>query len=226
MEKSESIANLAKALVEVQKTDLFALTDKDNPFFKKKYADLSSVWIAARKPLTENGLSVVQTMDIHADGVIIETTLLHVSGEYMTGKLLIQPEKNTPQGIGSAITYGRRYALAAIVGIAPEDDDGEGAMNRKKTPPPVDHTKAADALIKALRETTTIPHKDNWKKKHTTEINNLDEPNRTRVIKAGEEHTTKLKETFKKEKAAEEAAAKIKEAQDIFSGKDKHQLGD
>jgi len=134
MNKSDKIDNLAKALAEVQKTDLFALTDKDNPFFKSKYADLSSVWTAARKPLTDNGLSVVQTMDIVDSGVIIETTLLHTSGEYISGRLLIVPEKQTPQGIGSAITYGRRYALAAIVGISPEDDDAESAMNRDKSP--------------------------------------------------------------------------------------------
>jgi len=100
------------------------------------------------------------------------------------------------------------------------------STDNDEPPSPVDYTKAADALIKSLKETTTIPHKDNWKKKHSTEINNLDEPNRARVIKAGEEHTTKLKEAFKRGKAAEEVAANIKEAQDIFSGKGKHQLGD
>ena len=131
MNKSESIENLAKALVEVQKTELFALTDKDNPFFKSKYADLSSVWTAARHPLTANGLAVIQTMDIADNGVIIETTLIHTSGEYVSGRLLIAPEKKTPQGVGSAITYGRRYGLSAIIGISPEDDDAENAMNRK-----------------------------------------------------------------------------------------------
>ena len=132
MNKSDNISELAKALVEVQKTELFALTDKENPFFHSKYADLSSVWAAARKPLTDNGLSIVQTTDIADNGIIIETTLLHISGEYISGRLLIAPEKQTPQGIGSAITYGRRYALAAIIGISPEDDDAESAMDGKK----------------------------------------------------------------------------------------------
>ena len=133
MNKSDSISKLAQALCEAQKTELFALTDKENPFFKSRYADLSSVWSAIRKPLTDNGLSVVQTMDISDGGVIIETTLLHISGEYISGKLKMTPEKQTPQGVGAAITYGRRYALSAIIGIAPEDDDVEGAMDRKKT---------------------------------------------------------------------------------------------
>ena len=132
MDKSESIIELAKALCEVQKTELFALTDKKNPFFKSKYADLSSVWNAIRLPLTINGLAITQTTTSgNADGVTIETTLMHVSGEYVSGALYIKPEKNTPQGLGSAITYGRRYALMGIVGIAPEDDDGERAMARK-----------------------------------------------------------------------------------------------
>lgn len=132
MNKSESIAELAKALCEVQKTELFALTDKENPFFKRKYADLSSVWDAIRVPLTDNCLSITQTTTSgNPDGVTIETTLMHTSGEYVSGSLYIKPEKNTPQGLGSAITYGRRYALMGIVGIAPEDDDGERAMARK-----------------------------------------------------------------------------------------------
>lgn len=189
MKKSESISNIAQALCEVQKTALFALTDKNNPFFKSKYADLSSVWEVARKPLTENGLSIVQTMDISENGgVIIETTLIHTSGEYMTGKLLMSPEKDTPQGIGSAITYARRYSLSAMVGIAPEDDDGEAAMSRKKNK----NDEIANELIKDLEKTTSIPLKDNWKNKHKKEINNLDEKNKGRVISAGTKHTKKL----------------------------------
>ena len=132
MDKSESIAKLAAALCEAQKTELFALTSKKNPFFKSKYADLSSVWDAIRLPLTSNGLAITQTFaNDNMDGVTIETALMHISGEYISGSLHIKPEKNTPQGTGSAITYGRRYALMAIIGISPEDDDGERAMARK-----------------------------------------------------------------------------------------------
>ena len=133
MNKSDSIKNLAGALCEAQKTELFALTSKKNPFFKSKYADLSSVWDAIRLPLTRNGLAITQTFaNDNTDGVTIETTLMHISGEYISGSLHIKPEKNTPQGAGSAITYGRRYALMAIIGISPEDDDGERAMARKR----------------------------------------------------------------------------------------------
>ena len=131
MEQSASIENLAKAMVEVQKNDLFALKDSDNPFFKSKYADLSSVWSSARKPLTDNGLCVIQTNRASGNGaIIIVTTLMHESGEWIRGELALTPDKNTPQGAGSAVTYGRRYGLQSIVGICPEDDDGNNASGK------------------------------------------------------------------------------------------------
>jgi len=131
MEQSASIENLAKAMVEVQKNDLFALKDSDNPFFRSKYADLSSVWSSARKPLTDNGLCVIQTNRASGNGaIIIVTTLMHVSGEWIRGELELTPDKNTPQGAGSAVTYGRRYGLQSIVGICPEDDDGNNASGK------------------------------------------------------------------------------------------------
>lgn len=130
MNKSETIGELAKALVQVQAKIEGAKMDSENPFFKSKYADLSSIWEACRKPLTANGLAVVQTADTDDSRVIIETTLLHTSGEWISGRLAITPMKPDPQGVGSAITYARRYCLAAIVGICPEDDDAEGAMAR------------------------------------------------------------------------------------------------
>ncbi|KKN76466.1 hypothetical protein LCGC14_0369750 [marine sediment metagenome] len=132
MKKSDTIGELAQALVQVQKVLEGAKKDSTNPFFKSKYADLSSVWDACRKPLAENNLAVIQTMDTYEGaGFIIETTLAHISGEWISGRLSITPVKDDPQGIGSAITYGRRYTLAAIVGVCPEDDDAESAMDRK-----------------------------------------------------------------------------------------------
>ena len=134
MNKSESIVQLARALTLAQKDMEKASMDSANPFFKSKYADLTSVWEACRKPLTDNGLSIVQTLDISgvSESQVLETILLHNSGEWISGILKLNPVKNDPQGMGSAITYARRYSLAAMVGICPEDDDGEGAMKRQK----------------------------------------------------------------------------------------------
>ena len=134
MNKSESIVQLARALTLAQKDMGKASMDSANPFFKSKYADLTSVWEACRKPLTDNGLSIVQTLGIAgvSESQVLETILLHNSGEWISGILKLNPVKDDPQGYGSAITYARRYSLAAIIGVCPEDDDGEGAMKRQK----------------------------------------------------------------------------------------------
>lgn len=134
MNKSESTAKIAAALCQVQGKLEGAAKSCENPFFKKKYVDLAATWDACRSLLAENNLAVVQTLGLaDGKGVIVDTTLLHVSGEWIGGSLYLPATKEDPQAIGSAITYGRRYALAAIIGICPEDDDGESAMGRGKT---------------------------------------------------------------------------------------------
>ena len=142
MEHSEQINELATALAKAQGDLKGAKKDSKNPFFHSSYADLASVWDACREPLSKNGLSVVQTTDWvvgEEHCLLLLTTLLHSSGQWITGKLLIKPVKDDPQGLGSAITYARRYALSAIVGIAAEDDDAESAMGRKGNPPDKHH---------------------------------------------------------------------------------------
>jgi len=147
MNRSESIAELSAALAKAQGVMEGATKDSSNPFFKSKYADLSAVWDACRKPLTDNGLCVVQTADFipeHPDMVCIETTLCHSSGEWIQGRLAVKPIKADPQSVGSCITYLRRYSLQSMVGIAPEDDDGNAASGQgAKTP-----TTAKKAEIK------------------------------------------------------------------------------
>ena len=132
--------NLATALCNMQKIDLLAVTDSKNPFHNAKYADLASVWAAIRKPLTDNGLAVLQTTEPYQDGITVVTTLLHTSGESTSARLSCEVPKSKPdkngqvkpniQGLGSTITYLRRYSLIAMVGVAPIDDDGEAAMGR------------------------------------------------------------------------------------------------
>ena len=125
---SENLADLAAALCAVQGELKPAIKQADNPFFKSKYVDLPGVWEAIRPLLSKNGLSVVQTFTASADGPTIVTTLMHKSGQWVSSELFLKPAKSDPQGVGSAITYGRRYALAAMVGVvADEDDDGNAA---------------------------------------------------------------------------------------------------
>lgn len=133
--QSDSIKELTIALVKVQGVIEGAVRDSENPFFRSRYADLSSVWNACRKPLSDNGLAVIQTMGVEGTTSSCDTlvtTLVHTSGEWIRGSMRLHPVKLDPQGQGSAMTYARRYSLAAIVGIAPEDDDAELAMGREK----------------------------------------------------------------------------------------------
>ncbi len=120
---------MAAALAKAQGQLQGAKKDSENPFFKSKYADLSAVWEACRTPLAQNGLAVIQTTDAEDENgsIPVETILVHESGEWISGLLKVRPVKDDPQGMGSALTYARRYALSAIVGVAPEDDDGNAA---------------------------------------------------------------------------------------------------
>lgn len=130
MQTSEQINELATALAKAQGSMGGALKDSANPFFKSRYADLESVWNACRKALADNGLSVVQSASAVEGGVAVTTMLLHSSGQWMRDTLPLHPKDLSPQGIGSAITYGRRYALAAMAGVYQTDDDAEAAHGR------------------------------------------------------------------------------------------------
>jgi hypothetical protein len=129
MNKSESIAALAAALAKAQGSIRGALKDSDNPFFKSKYADLASVVEAIREAFASNGIAYVQTIEpSEKNEVRVETILMHASGEWIACGILALPvAKADAQGVGSAITYARRYSLSAAAGVAPEDDDGNAA---------------------------------------------------------------------------------------------------
>lgn len=128
--RSASIATLASALAKAQGEMEGAAKDSTNPHFKSKYADLASVWDACRKPLAKNGLAVMQPVTAEGNAVTVTTILAHSSGEWIAESLTMTAQQNTPQAVGSTITYGRRYGLSSMVGIAPEDDDGEAATAR------------------------------------------------------------------------------------------------
>lgn len=132
MKSSDTLAALAPAFAKAQGAIEGAMKDKTNPAFRSKYADLGACWDACRDELTRNGLSVIQAPQPCEDGVTIVTRLLHASGEWIEdGGLHLPATKKDAQGFGSAMTYARRYALCAMVGIAPEDDDGNAASKRK-----------------------------------------------------------------------------------------------
>lgn len=132
MEKSESIKELATALCKFQGAVEKIKKSETNPFFKSKYADLSSILDVIRTPLSENGLSFVQFPKGDHE---LETMLMHTSGEWMAETYTMTPTKNDPQGLGSVITYQRRYALGAILGlnIDVDDDTNEASKPGKET---------------------------------------------------------------------------------------------
>jgi len=144
MEQSASTAKLFAALSKAQAKIKGAIKDSSNPFFNSKYADLESVWSVCREPLAEHELCVAQTLGAVGDAPALITTLGHSSGEFIRGTLPLILGKKDMQALGSAITYARRYSLAAMVGVIQEDDDAEGQMPRqsKATASPT-HTGAA-----------------------------------------------------------------------------------
>lgn len=160
IEHSPSIAALCKALHGAQGEMTGVFKDAKNPHFKNRYASLENVLDTARPALQAHELSVTQAPGLLVDGAVeITTMLMHSSGEWMRSTLHMPVVKRDPQGVGSAITYGLRYALMAVLGLPPSnDDDAEAAMPRgngqpNREPEP-DHGKA-EYLAAAKRTIAT-----------------------------------------------------------------------
>lgn len=138
MNQSESIANLTAALSYVQGKMDHAVKDSANPFFKSKYADLESVWNACRDLLSAHGLAIMQFPGLYSEldkSMSLTTIISHKSGEWLSQEMSVPVSKVDAQGAGSALTYMRRYALAAVVGVVQADDDGNAASNPKQVKP-------------------------------------------------------------------------------------------
>jgi len=134
MKQSDSIGSLCKALVLAQGEMGGAVKDSANPFFKSKYADLTSVVKAIKEPFAKHGLGYTQFPIRSESGVGVVTRLIHESGEWLEEEYILPMVKMDPQSAGSAITYARRYALQAMAGIPTADDDAESAMLRGEQP--------------------------------------------------------------------------------------------
>lgn len=131
IEHSDQIVDLIAALHKVQGEIEGVGRDSTNSHFKKKYATLEAVISAAKPSLQAHGIAFVQAPGRVLDGSIeLTTMLLHTSGQWMRSTLHIPLAKTDPQGTGSAITYGCRYSLMAMLGLPPVDDDGEAAVGR------------------------------------------------------------------------------------------------
>jgi hypothetical protein len=124
MNKSESIKNIAIAMCEVQASMEVASKSSDNPFFNSKYADLSEVLRCIKGIIPSKNLSFMQMPSFESGVVSVETIVMHSTGEWISSTSSSPISKSNPQGVGDAITYLRRYSLAAIFGLAQKDDDG------------------------------------------------------------------------------------------------------
>lgn len=131
MNKSESITALSAALAKAQGEMENADKKSVNPHFRSKYADLAEIINTVRPALAKYGLAVVQYPSFDGQLAHVETIITHESGEWLSGVTSSPVQKADPQGIGSATTYLRRYSLAAVCGIAQEDDDGNHATGKK-----------------------------------------------------------------------------------------------
>ena len=153
---SATIGELAKALAAAQAELEPAKKDAVNPHFKSRYADLAACWDAVRAPLARHGLAVSQLPSLDGDVVRLTTMLLHTSGEFLGSDAAVRLAKHDAPSVGSALTYLRRYALSAIVGLSTEDDDGAHAMAPQQAlrlqPAPSTELRQAAAKLEA-----TIP---------------------------------------------------------------------
>lgn len=173
MKTSDSIAALAPALLKAQREIKDVVKDGLNPHFKSKYATLDSVIGVCKEALNANGIVFLQGgEETNGETLSLVTRLLHESGEWIESTLAMKPVKPDPQGIGSCITYARRYALAAICGVTSEDDDDGNAasarLKAKKAPveiPKVDQFRALYLKLPVSKQnidflTTVLPIAD------------------------------------------------------------------
>jgi hypothetical protein len=133
MKTSDQINEIAKAMAEAQNKIRPALKDGTNPHFKSKYTSIASVWESLREPMTSNGLTVWQDVTTTERGVSVDTRIVHSSGQWVEfGPLTMPVGKADAQGFGSCISYAKRYALCAAIGIVSgdEDDDAQGTVDR------------------------------------------------------------------------------------------------
>lgn len=146
MDKSESIKEIATALLAVQKEMPTVAKTASNPFFKSKYTPLDKVMPEALKALNKHGISVSQLVSNVEGKNSLTTLLMHSSGEYISGTQPLILAKDDPQGQGSAITYARRYSIMSAIGMVSDDDDD----GNKATSGITDLTKKKTELYQAL----------------------------------------------------------------------------
>lgn len=172
MRTSDSVDKISAALLEAQKRITFAHKDANNPFFKSKYADLPTVIDAVKPALNDCDIAFIQAGSPCESGLLALTTRLqHSSGQWIEDTAIVPLSKADPQGFGSAMTYARRYSLAAMTGLYQDDDDGNAAsikpsiqQPRALTPAQVEEAFPDLPMPKAIKTISEKQRKLIWAK--------------------------------------------------------------
>lgn len=162
---SESTSKLDQALAKAQGQIEAAAKDKQNPHFKSFYADLTAVWDACRVALRDNQIAVTQWPVHSEDSRVHLVTRISHEGEWMQGEFSIPADKQTPQGYGSAISYAKRYCLAAALGVVAEmDDDGNQAekLERERLTRPKPTAVIPSVPNELIAELKALATKKGW----------------------------------------------------------------
>jgi len=165
MNQSQDITKLSQAMLNVQQQLQPAIKDAKNPFIGNDYATLNSVMESCRTLLIAQGIWCTQLpcpapVELGAGHIGLETRLIHAeSGQWISSTAIIPLPKNDPQGMGSAITYARRYSLCAILGIVTEDDDGNAASIFPKQTKTRVHPSGATQRQKGISESSSSTNK-------------------------------------------------------------------
>jgi len=201
-ENATIIAAYVKAKSELAKVAI--KKSATNPHFKSKYAELKDYQEAVDPVLAKHGLAITQHVTTNEGKVECNTKLWHENGESMeSGVLALTPDKSTPQGVGSAITYARRYSLSSFLGLAAEDDDGNAASSGKKddkkapgaasdkqesdNTAPIDYDRAVmriSELTDECLERAELAPLTTWFNKHNKEIQAMQQSEREQVMEA------------------------------------------
>lgn len=150
-----NLSDLFTALAEAQQEITNAEATDENDYLNSKYANLAAVMTCIREPLAKQGLAIIQypVKSLEPGVLTLETMLTHSSGQFISSRMEMTPEKTTPQGIGSCLTYMRRYSISALIGVAQYDDDAHASQKGSQeydriTPAETDEIlKLADELF-------------------------------------------------------------------------------
>ena len=124
------------ALIKAQSEMKIATKDSVNPHFRNRYADFGSVYDACKDALHRNGLAVLQPTRIHESGItVVVTKIIHTSGQFIDGEYpVLSKDMTDAQKHGGGLTYARRYALASMLSVLQDDDDGNTAAGHTASP--------------------------------------------------------------------------------------------